>query len=98
MVYDVACIKFPDGPGGSKGTTTEQITVTDVAAGGGSHVTTSKPVPNSGTIENTAPVTVGNKQPSADTDQFNGVVDWNEYCDGASESAVAQCLATNAGG
>jgi hypothetical protein len=92
-IYEVSCIKLPDG---SSGTTTEKITVTDVTAGG-SPVTTPKSVPNSGTIETSAPVTAGNKEPSAETDQFNGVVNWNEYCDGASEAAVTQCLTANAG-
>ncbi len=93
-VYNVRCIKLPDG---SSGTTTEKITVTDVTSGSPA-VTTPKPVPNSGMIETTAPVTVGNKEAAAETDQFNGVVNWNEYCDGASATAVMQCLNANAGG
>ncbi|MGH3157887.1 MAG: hypothetical protein ACRDNF_15105 [Streptosporangiaceae bacterium] len=96
--YQVTCIKSPDHSGAGTNQATIMLRVKDITTHQSAFTLTTTE-PDTGNIVTSGAVSVGNKYPVAtasNTDQFNGVVNANDYCDSTvSLSAVETCLTNN---
>ena len=85
--YDIACNEIPTMVGGNAVATVITLRVQDITTGKTLPIATFTENANNqgvGSIVSTAPVSVGNKwkNQSPNTNQFNGIVNANDYCEG----------------